>query len=70
MWRGPAQRFPFRAGVPQPSPHTFHHQRTFQFSNSAQDGEHQLAGGSAGIELLGERNELDALGLEGFECPE
>jgi hypothetical protein len=58
------------ACVSQASPDTFHDQAALQLSNGAQDGEHQLAGGRASVELLGERNKLDALGLEGFEGSE
>src|SRR6266850_1610833 len=63
----PPETATLRLRVSQSGLHTLDDERTLQLGDGAQDGEYQLAGGSTGVELLGERNELDALGFEGFE---
>ena len=62
-----AELFSLRSRVTQASFYSLDNQAALQFSDGTQDRKHHLPGRRARVHLFRERNELDALGLEGFE---
>jgi hypothetical protein len=63
----PTELLSLRSRVAQPSFDALNNQTSLQFRDGAENRKDQFAGRCAGVELFRERNELDALGLEGFE---
>src|SRR5579859_7394368 len=56
----PAEFLPAGFGRPQSSEHTLADQLALEFGERGEDMKHQLPGGTRGVDLLGEGNELDA----------
>ena len=59
---GPSQLLSFGLGVPQSSPNSLGNQRTLQFGDGTQDGEHHFPGRRGSIHLLGEGDEFNPQG--------
>ena len=64
---GATQGLALRAGISQSGLDSFHDQRSLQLCDGAKYCEDEFSGRRAGVELLREGNELDALRAEGLQ---